>query len=368
MVGALRSATRRCVHGAGRDRYRDHRRPASNLVPVSAAGAAPRPQSAGGPALSQGALRRESAHTRVDGRRERALERAIALDPRFAAAHAQLGNLYGLLGGYGVMSPRNALPLMREEARKAVAIDPLLPEGHAMLGTVAAWFDFDWPEAERHFRFAMAQGAVPPLVRLNYAMYRLLPTGRAQEAADHYAIALKEDPLNLMARAERAVCSAIGVQGCPGQRGAAPDSRARRDVFLSLLHAWRQSGCGRRHGRGTSTGREGFCACVLVQADGRLACGRTDTDGERRTAPRCCCASTCLSEQGYFDPIGPAVFHNLTGDVDRMADWVEKAIEERQFAVFFFLRSHGQRALRSESAIAGGGQDAEVVRMTRLWL
>ena len=29
-----------------------------------------------------------------------------------------------------------------------------------------------------------------------------------------------------------------------------------------------------------------------------------------------------------------------------MADWVEKAIEERQFAVFFFLRSHGEGALR----------------------
>ena len=215
------------------------------------------------------------------------LERAIALDPRFAAAHAQLGNLYGLLGGYGVMSPRDALPLMREEARKAVAIDPLLPEGHAMLGTVAAWFDFDWPEAERHFRFAMAQGAVPPLVRLNYAMYCLLPTGRAQEAADHYAIALKEDPLNLMARAERAVCLRSASQGCPGERGAAPDSRARRDVFLSLLHAWRQSGCGRRDGRGTAAGREGFCACAMVQADGRLACGRTDTewrDGPRRDA------------------------------------------------------------------------------------
>lgn len=47
-------------------------------------------------------------------------------------------------------------------------------------------------------------------------------------------------------------------------------------------------------------------------------------------------------EQGYVDPVGPAVFHLVTGDVDRMADWVEKAIEERQFAVFFFLRSHGQ--------------------------
>ena len=95
---------------------------------------------------------------------------------------------------------------MREEARRALAIDPLLPEGHAMLGTVAAWFDYDWAEAERHFRFAMAQGAVPPLVRWNYAMYCLLPTGRAHEAVEHYALGLNEDPLNLMARAERAVC------------------------------------------------------------------------------------------------------------------------------------------------------------------
>ena len=112
----------------------------------------------------------------------------------------------GSSAGYGVMSPRDALPLMREEARRALAIDPLLPEGHAMLGTAAAWFDFDWPEAERHFRFAMAQGAVAPLVHLNYAMYCLLPTGRAQEAVDQYTLGLNEDPLNLMARAERAVC------------------------------------------------------------------------------------------------------------------------------------------------------------------
>ena len=43
------------------------------LSPVAAAGAAPRAQSASVRALSQGALRRESAHTRVDGRRAKAL-------------------------------------------------------------------------------------------------------------------------------------------------------------------------------------------------------------------------------------------------------------------------------------------------------
>ena len=139
-------------------------------------------------------------------RAQKHFERAIDLDPQFAAAHAQLGNLFGQIGGYGVMPPAEALPLMREEARRALTVDPLLPDGHAMLGTVAAWFDFDWAEAERHFRFAMAQGAVTPLVRCNYAMYCLLPTGRAHEAVEHYTLGLNEDPLNLMARAERAVC------------------------------------------------------------------------------------------------------------------------------------------------------------------
>ena len=107
-----------------------------------------------------------------------------SLDP----LNTPLGNLFGLIGGYGVMAPREALPLMREEARKALTIDPLLPEGHAMLGITAAWFDFDWPEAERHFRFATAQGAVTPLVGLNYAMYfprartRILARGDARRA------------------------------------------------------------------------------------------------------------------------------------------------------------------------------------------
>ena len=93
-----------------------------------------------------------------------------------------------------------------EQAHRALAIDPLLPEGHATLGTVAAWFDYDWPAAERHFGRAMAHGAIPPMVHRNYAMYCLLPTGRAQEAVDRYTLGLNEDPLNLMARAERAVC------------------------------------------------------------------------------------------------------------------------------------------------------------------
>ena len=66
------------------------------------------------------------------------LARAIALDPQFALAHAELGHVFHRLAIYGLMPPRDALPLMRQEVRKALAIDSSLPEGHAMLGTVAA--------------------------------------------------------------------------------------------------------------------------------------------------------------------------------------------------------------------------------------
>ena len=97
-------------------------------------------------------------------RAQKHFERAINLDPQFALAHAEFGHLFLQCGVYGLMPPLDALPLMRMEARRAVAIDPSLPEGHAMLGTAAAMFDFDWSDAERHFRRAMTHGVVTPLV------------------------------------------------------------------------------------------------------------------------------------------------------------------------------------------------------------
>jgi tetratricopeptide (TPR) repeat protein len=53
-----------------------------------------------------------------------------------------------------------------------------------------------------------------------------------------------------------------------------------------------------------------------------------------------------LPDDRYIDPIGPAIFHLLSGDLDRTADWTQKAIEQRQIAVLFFLNGHAT-ALRS---------------------
>jgi hypothetical protein len=44
-------------------------------------------------------------------------------------------------------------------------------------------------------------------------------------------------------------------------------------------------------------------------------------------------------EEGRGDPVGPAIYHLQRGELDSCADWVEKAIEQRQPAVFFFLHT-----------------------------
>ena len=109
-------------------------------------------------------------------------EQAIALDPKFALAHCEYGGYFGAMAVVGTLPANQALPMVRSLAQKALELDPSLPEGHAMLGMVAACLEYDWKEAERRFRLAMARDPVPVFVRLHYAMGYLLPTGRPAEA------------------------------------------------------------------------------------------------------------------------------------------------------------------------------------------
>ena len=272
------------------------------------------------------------------------LARAISLDPQFALAHAEHGHVFHRLAIYGLMAPREALPLMRQEVRKALAIDPSLPEGHAMLGTVAAMFDYDWPEAERQFDLALAHEAVPSHVHRYYAHYCLLPLGRAREGIEHHDIALKEDPLNLVARSERALC--LFMAG----RLADYEDELRRileldETFwfpyfsLSQFHA-----VAGRFDEGLRWAEQAVRAAPwFLPAVGVLAAllkRLGDTDRADTLALR------LRSDDGYIDPIGPAMYHFLLGDLDATADWTAKAIDQRHPAVFFFLHVTAS-ALRS---------------------
>ncbi len=65
-------------------------------------------------------------------------EKALAVDPKYARAWSGLADAYNLLIGYGNLTQGKALPRAEAAAQKALALDPNLAEAHASLGLIRA--------------------------------------------------------------------------------------------------------------------------------------------------------------------------------------------------------------------------------------
>jgi TolB-like protein/predicted Ser/Thr protein kinase len=271
-------------------------------------------------------------------------EQAIALDPGFALAHSMYGFYFAQLANYGLLPAHEAMPLVRDKARRALEIDPSLPDPSAMLGIVAGLYDYDWKEAEHQFRLAMAADPIPAQVRRAYALYYLLPTGRFREAADECERALKEDPLDLMGRLRMAQCFRAA--------GRLEDSfRTLQEVLELDENLWfTHFVLGVEHmlfGNASQGMIHAERAYILApwshSAIGGFAAALTRS-GETKRAEEL--LEKLKPGDAYGAPIGLGTFHFLCSEFEQSVDWVRKAIEQRHPAVFFFLNVHGQ-ALRS---------------------
>ncbi|HJU41371.1 MAG TPA: winged helix-turn-helix domain-containing protein [Vicinamibacterales bacterium] len=125
-------------------------------------------------------------------------ERAIAMAPRFAAAHAAIAESLGPLGYLGFVSPDRSTPAMRAAATRALAIDPELVEGLTALGACAAFHEWRWAEGEQNFQRAIA---INPNYSTAFLWFGLLfeNTGRQAENVAARRRALELDPFNLRA-------------------------------------------------------------------------------------------------------------------------------------------------------------------------
>ncbi len=125
-------------------------------------------------------------------------QQAIDKDPLYALAYSGLADAYFLLGplGVGILPAQESVNKQRAAARKALEIDAELAEGHASLAVVSLTNDWNWVEAERSFKRAIA---LKPSYAVAHSWYAacLAMLGRFAEGQAEIERAQALDPFSL---------------------------------------------------------------------------------------------------------------------------------------------------------------------------
>ncbi|HTS81858.1 MAG TPA: winged helix-turn-helix domain-containing protein [Myxococcaceae bacterium] len=125
-------------------------------------------------------------------------ERAIALDPGYALAHAGLADAYRRLPIACDLRPQENFPKAAGAATSALALDPGQAEAQTVLGFVRFWYDWDWVEAERAFVRAIELNPNAAEPHLGYS-HLLSNLGRHERALAEIRRARELEPLSLIA-------------------------------------------------------------------------------------------------------------------------------------------------------------------------
>jgi hypothetical protein len=106
------------------------------------------------------------------------LEQAIALDPAYPEAYAELAMSHLVVAALGLRPAEETLPMARTNALQAVALNSVEPRAHVVLGAIAALYERDWDQAREQFHLALAAEPVPPEVRFRFVEFYLVPLTR----------------------------------------------------------------------------------------------------------------------------------------------------------------------------------------------
>jgi serine/threonine-protein kinase len=144
--------------------------------------------------LLRGRFHRSKGSTEDRRRAGEYFTQAIAIDPQYALAHAELSDIYRSLIGSGTLDPAEYQPRAEEAAQRALTLDDQLAEAHYASANLKT-FAWQWQEAERGYKRALELNPNHALARRWYASYLRL-VGRHQEAIGEIERARTLDPIS----------------------------------------------------------------------------------------------------------------------------------------------------------------------------
>jgi serine/threonine-protein kinase len=296
-------------------------------------------------ALLQGRYHRQKFTPEAHLRAKEYFEQAIALDPGYAAPHAELGLNYLLFATNGLRTMIEVAPFIQAEASKALELNPSDVDPHFLLGTVAAVHDYDWKAAAGHFGKVMSGGFVSADARWAYARFYLAPLGRLRDSAEEMQRAVEQDPLNVVWRA------VLGSH----LSGAEMYGRAFEELRKALefdAHHWAPN-C--LIGEAFMANEKFAEAAAAAERAYRANPGQSMTWGLlaaalARLGDKDRAAELIRGHGGSPRPIwGRVSYHLLCSEIDAAASWYEAMIEQREPWATVFAGYPVVRPLRESS-------------------
>lgn len=254
-------------------------------------------------------------------------QNAIQQDPGYALAYAGLADSYNLLSAYGLLSPKESVPLAKAAATKALELDSVLAEAHEALAHVKMLYDWDWPGAEMSFERAIKLNPNYATAHQRYAIF-LAAIGRLDEALQEIDKAQKLDPLSLIINTDVALIHYFRSEydSAIEQAKKALELDPNFPVaHFSLALAYEQKG---EFDRAIDVFEQGITLSGYRAFISSLA-HTYALAGRREDALRFLDELTHLSHTRYVPPYRFAIVYCGLGDFEQAFASLEKTVEER---------------------------------------
>jgi DNA-binding winged helix-turn-helix (wHTH) protein/TolB-like protein/Tfp pilus assembly protein PilF len=260
---------------------------------------------------------------------------AVEKDPGYARAYSGLADSHIGMTYYQYAAPHSAMPRARTAALKGLEIDGSLAEAHSSLAHVRANYEWDWAEADRLWRRALALAPEYATGHQWFGIHYLAPMGRLDEAIEETRRARQLDPLSAVFNAF------VGASLYFARRHDEAIEECRKTIDLHpefgvarwyLGRAYLQQG---RHAEalaelqkavtlsGGSPLMKGSLGVGYAMAGDRAAAGRALEELER------------LRAAGYASALDIADIHAALGDRERAFRWLDEAAAERAFHLIY---------------------------------
>jgi tetratricopeptide (TPR) repeat protein len=253
-------------------------------------------------------------------------ERAIALEPGYAAANAGLSETYIYLSLYTSTPTSEIIPRALEAAERAIRLDPNAADGFIARAVIRGACEHNWAASIQDLQRALVLKPDSPLAHYRLGIWCYMPLGQMGEAVREARRAVELDPLSMLSRSVYSLVLHVAGEN----EAAIRNARAAREQFPgsflgSLVAGWVLGGL-RVYDEAIAALQEGL---RLYPGNIWLLLNLAVTYARQGNRAEVMRILSGLEARQDVPSLVYASIHAASGNLDLAFRWFDRAVEER---------------------------------------